>query len=244
MKIKAGLIASCALFLTACFPAKEITQENAENVLSAVSRTTQVSELAQKAVKESDEAQINNQSLVRYLVRSATNISTSCENEGGTVSLSISENESDFSMVFANCEGEDGGLVEGTVSGTMSIEDGTYALSMVGDLEAKQGSDKIVFNPINFDLTFTLSDTEIALFIEHGGTYVYDTRGFKGSVKVETITPVGFAFSNLTHTGEVTYTDEAGNVLLVEHDNNGVHLSFNGSHFKTFTHVQWNNKYN
>jgi hypothetical protein len=243
MNFKSLLVFSSVLVLAACFPSKEITEENAESILGAGNRINQVSDMTEQGLDDAEGARISNSSLERYLLRAARNIGGACENDQGTYALSISENESDFTILFDDCEGDDGGTVDGTFSGNISETGDTLTATMVGDLEASKGNESITFDPINFILAITYSNTDVSVATSHSGTYIYDTSAYKGKVTVETVTPVSYSLSTSEWAGEVTYTDESGNVLRVEHDNNGVHLYYNNNLLNTYSHLQWQYKF-
>ncbi len=237
------LIAACVTSLTACFPAREISQDNAVDILSVNNRLSQ----AQRATKDGfSSPQINNQSLERLLVSRISNntVTGECHNNQGSFLFTRSETDDVFSLVFDQCAGDDGGQLDGALSGEFTSEGDTYSAVLTGDIDASKGNESIAFAPLTLSLGFTLSDTDISFEMSHGGVYDYDTRFYKGKVTVETVEPISFSSTTLSWTGKVNYTDSKGNVLTVEYDNNGVHLSFNSVHFKTYTTGEWLQKFN
>ena len=233
------LILASATVLSACFPAKEITQENAETILSATSRVSQVST---KTMEGFTSSEINNQSLQRILTSTARTLTGKCYNNQGSYLLSHSGDDA-FSMVFDHCSGADNGKVDGTLNGTFVQTGDLYEVNATGDLVASKNGNTITYKPIELTLSFLASETEASISIAHSGVYGFNTRLYKGDVNVETQQAVGYDFGTNTVTGIVNYTDASGNTLTVEHDNNGVHLSFNGTFFKTYSHSEWIKKF-
>jgi len=242
MNFKMLITVLSAAALTACFPAKEISEENAESILAATTRINQITEKTGTGFG----AQITPSSLERFMARTTTNVNDTCHNDEGSYLFSISETEASFSMAFDKCAGEDGGAIDGTVNGTFTETDNTYSVSMTGDLVASEDGESITFKPINFDLSVSGSTlVDLAITVSHGGTYTYDTDAYKGRVTVETIQPISFNIQTLEVTGIVKYTDGSGNTLRVEHETTGVYLYFNQQQapFKVYTHTQWNQKF-
>jgi hypothetical protein len=59
---------------------------------------------------------------------------------------------------------------------------------------------------------------------------------------VETITAVEWSLVGLqlvASQGEVTYTDEQGNVLTVVHSVNGVSVFYNTALLDNYSHIEW-----
>lgn len=233
--IRTALLASAALLLSACFPDTEITHENTEQIIRSGGSLSVLTKQTSTGFK----SRINNQSLERFLVRTASTTTSECLEGKGTVLMSLSEDGASFSMVFDACAGENDVILNGTISGTFSEEGDIIETNMTGDLEARQGNNVITFDPIELNVKVTLSNTEIALYLAHEGQYHFNTESFRGTVTVKTLEPVGFSSSDMLYTGIVTYTDTAGNVLKVVHDNNGVHLYYNSTFLRSYSHVQW-----
>lgn len=236
MTFRTLLICATALLLSACFPAKEITAANAEQIPAAGRHLENVSDRASAGLK----ARISNQSLERFLVRNtASPVYGDCHDEKGTFLFSLSADNSAISMVFDECAGDDGSVLNGTVNGRFTETDGVIRMAMTGDLVARDGGDTINFAPIELTMDLVLTDHEIAAYLSHSGTYHYDTDAFKGTLTVDTIKPVGFSMATMTYSGHVTYTDSANHVLSVKRDNNGVHLTYDNLFLTAYTHAQW-----
>ncbi len=234
------LIIASTMLITACFPAKEITPENAESILAATSR---INEVSNKTAEGFSSSQINNLSLQRILTSSARTLTGKCYKDQGNYLFSQSE-ENDFSMAFDSCAGADNGKVDGTLNGTFSQTGDLYEVNATGDLVATKNSNVITFKPIELTLRFNASEADLSISIEHGGIYGFNTRLYKGDITVETLEAVGFDFNTQTVSGIVTYTDASGNTLKVEHDNNGVHLSLNNTFVNSYSHSEWIQKFN
>ena len=234
------IIFASAAFLTACFPAKEITQENAESMLAATSRISQVSA---KTVEGFTSSQINNRSLQRLLTSSARTLTGECHANQGSYLFSQSE-ESNFSMVFDNCTGADNSKVDGTLNGTLSHTDDRIEIVATGDFVSSRNNNLISFKPIELTFSFNNAANNRSIMLEHSGTYGFNTRLYKGDVTVETLEAVGYDFETQIISGVVQYTDASSNTLKVEHDNNGVHLSFNNTYFTSYSHSEWTQKFN
>lgn len=240
MWVRTLLLLLSASLLSACFPATELTENNAETVLTATNRIHQISNLTSEGFQDST---VSNISLKQVMAKTTTNLMGSCYDDQGSYLFSASELSQEFSMVFDRCAGHDAGELDGTLSGTFEQTENHYSTSMTGNLKASRGSESITFAPVSFDLTFSLNETNASLYVEHSGQFSFDTKTFKGTVSAQTLEPVGIDLSTLEITGHVTYQDSSGNQLDVEHDNNGVHLTFNGAFLKSFTHQQWASRY-
>lgn len=236
MNFKTTLISLSALFLVACFPAKEISSDNAERIVATANALTGVSDYALAGFT----TRIDNRSLERLLVsKTASPVAGDCTNSEGTYLFSLSADHSGVSMVFDQCRSESGHTISGTVNGSVIEADGVVSVQLTGDLDVRSGSDRIALAPMTLSLTLTATDTEFSVFLSQHGTYVFDTSGFRGQIDVVTEQPVGCNVTSLTCSGAVTYRDAKGNALRVDHDNNGVHLYVNGAYLRSYTHREW-----
>ncbi|WP_040557009.1 hypothetical protein [Reinekea blandensis] len=236
MNLKTILISLSALMLVACFPAKEISRDNAERVVATTNALNAVSDFALTGFR----SRIDNQSLERFLVRNtATPVAGECYKEQGSYLFSLSADRSGVSMVFDQCQTESGHRLNGTVNGTVSEGDGVINVGLTGDLDIRIGSDRVSLAPMTMQLTLTVTETELSVYLSHHGTYVFDTATFRGEVKVHTELPFGCNLTQLACGGVVTYADTTGHTLRLEQDNNGVHLYLNGGFLRSYSHNDW-----
>ena len=233
----AALIATAALSLTACLPETEISQESLIDILSVNTPIEQVAELAAKSFQN---IQINNPSLQPYLTtHHAANITGACAGNRGSYLFSKSADNSLFSLVLDRCANVDGEILDGSLSGTFVNAYDTYSMSMTGSLTASKDDLTIDLEAMTMTFEFSKDKTGPTFYLTHSGTYSYHSSHYKGVLTVTTNDPVGMNGTTLETSGQVSFIDDSGNQLLVEHTNNGIHLYLNNVYFYTYSHSDW-----
>lgn len=223
--------------LSACMPENEISQENADAILSINSRISQVAELTQKSFTSTH---IDNPSLQRFLPQqSATMMTDSCVNDEGSFLFSKSVETGQFSLVFDQCQGADGGILDGSLSGDFTAEDNAYITSLTGELSARKKGQLINVDAITLDIEFLMNDSPLARYVSQEGDFQINDKDFQGVISVDTKEPVGIDDTTLNVSGYVTYKDDSGNELVVDHTNNGLHLYYNSLYLTTYQFNAW-----
>lgn len=226
---------SIVCLLSACVPEKTITQDNVLQILQANSQNNQI----RRTVSSSFNAQRNLQRAFSGagIARTTTNISDTCEG-GGDYLFSLSDSSAAFSLLFNDCINHQNRILDGTVDGSFTaVTDNEVSVTLTGNLITESDSGDVILNPLSVDIQLFYEPA--TLLFSQRGNYLFDTDYFAGVIKVETLEPVGLNLTTGNHFGITTYTDEAKNVLRVEHDNNGVHLYLNDIWFNSFSHSGW-----
>ena len=237
----AKCVAVCSIvwLLSACVPEKSITEGNALQLLQAKTQITQISQ----TVSAGFNAQ---RSLQRAFAgtgfsRTTTNISDTCKTSGDYL-FSLSDSSAAFSVLFNDCSDNRNQALDGTLDGNFTSISGAnlgrhMEVSLTGNLVTDLNGGEVVLNPLTIEMKLTFEPD--SMLISQRGNFLYNSDYFSGVIKVETLEAVGSNLTTGNHFGITTYTDEAKNVLRVEHDNNGVHLYLNNNWFNSFSHSQW-----
>ncbi|MEJ2043337.1 MAG: hypothetical protein P8X74_01240 [Reinekea sp.] len=218
-----------------CAPEANIGIKSAETVLSVNSRINQVARLTAKGFTNT---RINNPTLQPFLTTGSANTLTgSCKNEHGSYLFSKSDESGQFSLAFEQCEGTDGGVVDGTLNGHFASEGNSYSTNASGSLTTNQGDVAVDMHGLELSLEFNLDNG--SFFISQSGDYNIRSRHYKGTVSVNTQKPVGIDTQSLMADGVVSYRDLSGNVIRAEHTNNGIHLYLNQGYYTTYGLEHW-----
>jgi len=233
MNSRVLLITWGLVLLTGCFPAKDLTPDQVQAVISARVGIEQIATTAMNGLN----AQIPPRSMSHLTAMTKTNLNDTCHLGRGQYLFSISATSPSFSMAFDHCADAAGNILDGTVNGTFTQQDEHYSAAMTGNLTLTQAKQTIRFEPIN--LVLALGPDQRSFYLSHDGTYHYDSRNFRGPVTVNTVQPIGVNLDTLARSGQEHYRDESGNDLTVKHNNNGVQLYFNGIIIQSYSAEQW-----
>ncbi|WP_320827701.1 hypothetical protein [Reinekea sp.] len=233
MNSRVLLISWGLTLLSSCFPAKDLSPEAVQTVISARAGIHQIATTAVNGLQ----AQIAPRSMSHLTALTQTSLNDTCHLGRGQYLFSISATSPSFSMAFDHCADASGNILDGTVNGTFMRQGLGYSAAMTGNLTLTQAKHSIRFEPIN--LVLALGPDMDSFYLSHDGMYHYAGRSFRGPITVNTVQPIGVNLATLARVGGEHYRDASGNDLTVEHNNNGVQVYFNGIIVQFYSAEQW-----
>lgn len=229
-----ALVLLGALALSACYPATELNDKNADVMLDATARVNQVSSIAVTGIQSHRALQ----SFKAFSPRTTETVT--CHKGQGTYLVTVNDLNGTFDIVFNHCAGEDGGQLDGIVNGHIEQTQSGFTATLNGEVTATKNTQITYISPTS--LTLAVSERSFLASTAYNGTFTIFSDNFEGTVNVQTHAPFGFDTRTYTHFGSMSFNDGLGNELEVELDNNGAHLTLNDRHIRFFSHTQWQAK--